>query len=84
MSNILFKQCNILYTCMYKSGIEVKTHVFLRSRKHTKARPYLCRGCGKHWRDLLVTKKHIRLHHAADYSLCYYDVSRDINNPYAS
>ncbi len=53
-------------------------------RKHTKARPYLCRGCGKHWRDLLITKKHIRQAHAADYSLCHYDASLDVDNPYVS
>ncbi|MFN9939699.1 MAG: hypothetical protein ACK56I_09515 [bacterium] len=53
------------------------------ARKHTKARPYLCRGCGAHFRDLMSAKKHVRLSHESDVSLVHYDVSKDTGNPYA-
>lgn len=71
------------FQCDYcPKRFDTKAHIRVHLRKHTKARPYLCRGCGKHFRDLMITKKHIRLEHAADFSLCYYDVTRELENPY--
>jgi hypothetical protein len=59
---------------------------FLRylCRKHTGARPYLCRGCGKYYPLLETAQKHTRIFHSGDYSLIIYDIQKDINNPYVS
>jgi hypothetical protein len=50
---------------------------------HTKARPYLCRGCGVYYRDMMSAKEHVRASHEADLSLIRYDLAKDTGNPYA-
>jgi hypothetical protein len=53
-------------------------------RKHTGARPFLCRGCGKHFFCRETAKKHIRLYHNQDFSLVQYDLAKDVNNPFVN
>ena len=71
----MFIFCNNLFFLYFKPVI---------FRTHTGARPFLCRGCGKYYPLLETAQKHTRIFHGGDYSLIFYDISKDVNNPYVA
>jgi len=73
------------YPCDFcPKRLDTKAHIRAHIRKHTGARPFLCRGCGKYYPLLETAQKHTRIFHGGDYSLIFYDISKDVNNPYVA